>query len=273
MDIKKVKRDLKGFISQYRANFVNLSKRESQLLEIGALVLAAEHYRRQGFTVHLENLQKRRFRVKLGARGKPFNFSWYAISRDDQRFEIHSNLCVAGAWNDGGLYVIDVGVVNAGKLPADADTPARREWKAMENKELITFVEAKKLVIYPMLMAQFYGIVHEIKPEFVDCSNANAPPEVHFYPSLVSVGYLYRISGLILEGFRKRGFRVNVIPTFDEKISQVLSDPKTQSPFLPQLVEAVAPISASARVQETQPYREDSTSNNSPAPTIPPNKA
>ena len=36
--------------------------------------------------------------------------------------------------------------------------------KCLPNSELVTFAEVKKLVVYPMLLAQFVGIVHEIKP-------------------------------------------------------------------------------------------------------------
>ncbi len=228
MDVEGIRAALRRFIRQHRASFEQLSGQETQLLEIGALVLAAEHYKRHGYDVRLENLQANRFRVKLGSRGKPFNFSWYLVTRGEEKFEIHSNLPVVGAHNDGGIYVVDVAVVKAGAL---TEVKLRRDWKAMENDVLVTFIEAKKLVVYPMLMAQFYGIVHEIKPAFVESRTATDGD--HFYPALVSIGYLTATSVQIRDGYKKRGFRLNVIPTFDDYISRIAAHPNEPSPFLP----------------------------------------
>ena len=231
MDVEKIKAALQGLIRRHRTVFERLSGRETQLLEIGALVLAAEHYKSHGYVVRMDNLQANRFRVKLGSRGKPFNFSWYAVSRGEEKFEIHSNLPVVGAHNDGGIYVVDVAVVKAGGLPPPTKRELRRDWKAMENDVLVTFIEVKKLVVYPMLLAQFYGIVHEIKPAFVETQAADNAD--HFYPALVSIGYLSATSVQIRDGYKKRGFRLNVIPTFDDYISRIAAHPNEPSPFLP----------------------------------------
>jgi len=48
---------------------------------------------------------------------------------------------------DKARYVVDVGVCEPGMLPTSKKE--QKEWLAIDNQFLITFVEAKKLTIYP----------------------------------------------------------------------------------------------------------------------------
>jgi hypothetical protein len=252
VDINNVVIGLRSFISQYHTQFLRLSRTESQLLEIGALMLGVEHYRRQGFEVNVQNKVGNRFKLKVSAKGKPFNFSWYSASKSDVNVEIHGNLPVGSAYGrDDGVYVVDVGVVEAGTLPTKPKE--RKLWRRMDNKLVITFIEAKKLVVYPMLMAQFIGMVHEIKPSFMkrrfECAVC------HFYPALVSVGYLRGTSANIREGFRKRHFRVNVVPTFDIHVSRLAHDSTAASPFEP--IQALQNLPARLGVSTDGPITAD----------------
>jgi hypothetical protein len=250
MDINSIKTSLNAFIGQYYTQFQRLSRSESQLLEIGALMMTAEHYKRRGFLVRPENKIRNRFKLKVTARGKPFNFSWYSASKDGVKVEIHGNLSVRGAYGkDEGVYVVDVGVVVADTLPTSPKE--KKQWRAMANCNLVTFVEAKKLVIYPMLMAQFIGIVHEIKPAVM--KRKLAWNDLHFYPALVSVGHLHGISRGIREGFRRRKFRVNVIPAFDIEVSRLAGNAKADSPFEPLQVVTLPAQSANVSAPQTQP--------------------
>lgn len=229
MDIDKIKGELKLFIKQYKSSFDNMGKRESQLLEVGALVMAAEHYKRKGYKVTPQNISNGQFRVKTGAKGHPANFSWFEIEKNGHKFEIHSNISVHSHYtDDGGVYVVDVGVVKSGLIPEKND----KKWVAISNKDLITFMEVKKLVIYPMLMAQFLGIVHEIKPDFLYRKRPNGfLKNEHFDPALVSIGYLHGTSQKIRSGFEKRGYKLTIVPAFDTKIAKLRGSHLTESPL------------------------------------------
>lgn len=107
--------------------------------------------------------------MKLGSRGYPWNFSWFTCEGRGKTFELHSNLSVYSEYRrDNGVYVVDVGVAKGGVLPRSAPSSG---WRAVENQHLVTFAEAKALVIYPMLLAQFIGIVTEITPIFLRASS------------------------------------------------------------------------------------------------------
>jgi hypothetical protein len=221
IDVNAVARALNSFIQTHQTRFQRLSGRLSQLLEIGALTIAAKHYELSGYSVEAANLVGNEFRVKLSTRGAPWNFSWFAASRGATSLEIHSNLPVEDALaTRGARYVVDVAVINAGTLPTD--TTDRRRWFALGNDDLVTFIEAKALVVYPMLIAQFIGIVHELKPDFL---LGNRPTGFghrrHFDPALVSLGYLHGTCLHIVRGFRGRRCFVRIVPEFDAAIARI----------------------------------------------------
>ncbi len=112
-----------------------------------------------------ENLQSGRYRVRVTTSGAPQNFSFVRLIKDALELEVHSNVGVRGhSTVDEGRYVVDVGVLKPEAVPRKV---SRGELATAANEALITFVEAKHIVIYPMLLAQFVGTVHELKPAHI----------------------------------------------------------------------------------------------------------
>ena len=66
-------------------------------------------------------------------------------------------------WKDDARYVVDVAVAPVAVVPRSKPSSV---WNEISNQDLITFMEAKALVVYRMLVAQFIGIVHETQPRF-----------------------------------------------------------------------------------------------------------
>ena len=221
VDVDQLTTALAGFVVRYGAEFSRLSARRSQLLELGALTITAKHYEVHGYDVVPRNLKSKEFRVKLSTRGNPWNFSWFDAERNGERFEIHSNLPMEDALKTkGAKYVVDVAVIHGGTLPT---TRRRRAvWTCMRNAHVTTFIEAKALVIYPMLLAQFLGIVHELKPGFLRGQRPRGFAAAdHFNPTLVSLGYLHGTCKNIVAGYAARGCRIGVVPAFDEAIARL----------------------------------------------------
>jgi hypothetical protein len=229
MNVSRISGNLRAFIKAHGRQFSEIPRRESALLELGALVLSSEHYRLKGYTIQIENQQKGRFSVKLSSRGHPYNFSWFTCQKDKRKYEIHANLSVAGAHGDGAIYVVDVAVTKADKIPKSRP---KRPWLCAKNSDLITFAECKKLVVYPMLLAQFVGIVHEIKPSFLGISNKQQRNPRHFYPALLSTGYLTPNSSKILTGFGQRQYRLCVIHNCEKHLSDLQNGSASVSPFM-----------------------------------------
>ena len=232
VDVEEIAGSLRQFVRNYNAQFQKLSARKSQLLEIGALMIAAKHYERNGYTVSLHNPRGGQLRVKLGTKGDPWNFSRFEAVKGKRHFEIHTNLPVADALSTkGARYVADVVVVPSGAVPT-AKPPGKSKWQTLPNASLITFIEAKALVIYPMLIAQFIGIVHELKPDFLLGKRPTGfRAAKHFDPSLVSLGYLHGTCWNIVAGFKKRKLYIHIVPEFDRAIARLNYDDEAKSPL------------------------------------------
>jgi hypothetical protein len=228
MNSEAVAQALAGFMRRYHITFEKLSSRQTQILELAAVVGVTQHYRSVGFNISVTNPgSTAQFVVKASTRGHPSTYSLIELARDGDLVELHMNLLVRGA-HDDGIYCVDVAIVNPRRVPR---RKAREPWLCIENPDLLSFVEVKKLVVYPMLLAQFLGIVHEIKPEFMRAP----PPEGfgdggHLPPTLIALGHFSGNSRLIVDSFVTRGFRFLVAESFDMRLAATRRTPGT-SPF------------------------------------------
>jgi hypothetical protein len=220
VDVEAIQRLLGEFVRQHRAAFSQVSERESQLLELGAIVAVERHYSSNGFLtrpVAPSGGDGRTFVVKSGTRGHPARYSRVIATKDADTVELHMNLMVRGA-HDVGIYCVDVGVVRAGVIPETARRSDK--WACVENSSLVTFAEVKRLVVYPMLLAQFVGIVHEIKPA---CLKPPSPKHLgrfeHLPPALLALGHFSGNSLAIVQGFKARGFTVCIAEGLDLRIA------------------------------------------------------
>jgi hypothetical protein len=217
-------------MTSHKSRFNRLARRDSQILEVGALCITTRHYEAMGYGVSVEKKKNGAFRVNTNARGRPWNFSHFRVTRGNEAFEIYANLAVQGAYGiDGAQYVTDVAVVKPDVVPRKKPQAA---WRGTKNSDVLTFLEAKAIVIYPMLVAQFIGIVHEIKPAFLGARRPRGfLKSGHFDPTLVSLGYVHGISAGIVDAFRERNYHIGVVGHFDAAIRRVAAGDFT-SPLL-----------------------------------------
>lgn len=217
MDVSAISDALTDFVRAHKATFSEISARESQLLELAAVVAVHEHYRSNGFATAVMGAAEGTFVVKTGTRGHPARYSRIRLEKHGVAAEIHMNLLVRGA-HDEGVYCVDVGIVQPDAVPHVVS--GRQKWICVENDSLITFAEVKRLVVYPMLLAQFIGIVHEIKPKFLQ-----APPPTgfdrdhHLPPTLIALGHFSGNAAAIARAYDRRSILVCVAENFDVRIA------------------------------------------------------
>ena len=230
MDAPEARRRIAKFFRTRSAAVEKLVRREPQLLELLAMTAVVTHYETAGFDVRPANLKAGRFRVKLATKARPENFSHFVAHKDDTSIEIHSNVAIRGSSTvDQGQYVVDVGVIRSGSLPRGV---ARGVVAAAPNDALFTFAEVKKLVIYPMLLAQFTGIVHELMPTHIHETRPDGyDGDPHFMPALLADGYLTANARDIVNGYPRRGYWLTIVPDIHARV--VSSDAAIVSPLLP----------------------------------------
>jgi hypothetical protein len=213
---QQVRQGLTQLALNHSVALAGFGTRQSQLLEVAGLLTAAQHYRAMGYRVEPRNLKGGLFRSKVTTSFYPQRYSYFEISRDMASFEIHSNMPIKGEFPlPTAAYVVDIAVVRPGKLPP----PNIR--CIIESRDLITFAEVKALIVYPMLLAQFIGIVHEITPRFL---NGRVPygfrRDDHFRPALITIEHLRPTSKEIVDSFSSRGFKVKICPGLDNFVAR-----------------------------------------------------
>lgn len=251
MNADQISNAIRQFARHHRTALDFLNARQTQLLEVGAMVGVVQHYRAFGYETSIQNPSgTQEFRVKLSTRGHPADYSHVVCARGTSVFELHSNLSVFGG-RDSGIYCVDVAVVNPGIVPTKK---SKQGLEILKNSELISFAEAKKLVIYPMLLAQFVGIVHEILPKFLKRDKKYCLGDDHLHPALIALGNLTSNATDILRSFNRRKYKIVVAESFDIRLSAA-ARVTDRSPFVGSISELLQSAS------RTQPSTADATAN------------
>lgn len=187
------------------------------MLELAAVTGIQEHYRSNGFSVSVVNPDDAAvFRIKTSTRGHPWNFSHIQLVKGPLEAELHMNLLVTGA-HDEGRYCVDAALVKPGIVPV---TKPREPWVSTPNSALISFAEVKRLVVYPMLLAQFIGIVHEIQPKFLFPRKVmNVDRKRHLPPTLIVLGHYSGNSQIIVDTFKLRKLQIHIAENYDARIA------------------------------------------------------
>jgi len=125
-------------------------------------------------------------------------------------------------------------------------TKSEKASQPLRNSDLISFAEAKKLVIYPMLLAQFLGIVHEVTPKFLKRDQKYRLGNDHLHPALIALGSLTPNARDILRSFKRRRYKIIIAELFDIRLSAAVRG-RNLSPFVGTISELLqGPPSAQA---------------------------
>lgn len=225
MDVAEIQKAIKRVIKDHAEAFRQIGSSQPKLLELAAITGLAQHYESHGYVVTVVNPKgKKSFAIKTGTRGYPWNFSRIVAAKSTEAPELHMNLMVRSA-HDDGIYCVDVGVVKGAIIPNEKPKVA---WNCLDNADLLTFAEVKKLVVYPMLLAQFLGIVHEIKPQFLTAPGALDPS--HLPPILIALGHFSGNAAVIVDAYPSRGIHVTIAENYDVRLARVRGGSAT-SPF------------------------------------------
>jgi hypothetical protein len=103
--------------------------------------------------------------------------------------------------------VLDVAVIS------DVDLSKHKSDDFVENIQLITFGEAKHMSAFAELIANFIGLVHEIKPDCLVSVRPYIGPlekREHPAPFLYVSGNLYRTAQGLAETIRQRGYDLDI---------------------------------------------------------------
>jgi hypothetical protein len=113
---------------------------------------------------------------------------------------------------------VDVGIVEPDVVPENVSKKGK--WVCVPNDSLLSFAEAKRLTVYPMLLAQFVGIVHEIRPQFLTSPVPTGfGRHLHLPPTLIALGQFSGNSKLIVDAYLARSVTVCIAENFDVRLA------------------------------------------------------
>jgi hypothetical protein len=221
-----LQRKVEHFIASHKSTIHNVSRNRNNIFEVSCYVLVAQYYEFIGYRLEIKNPIDGKFRFRYSTNGFPWRYSYLVgfSKMDDQPvFEIWHNQKVAGfrfadeEENEIPLYATDIAIIKPRGLPANLNfaTKGKDERVWVKNADLITFGEVKNLVGYPMLIAQFLGVVHEIKPPFlhesVGCIPSDFYEQRHLPPLLLTSGKLLSGALMVKKSFEYRQIEIYVI--------------------------------------------------------------
>jgi hypothetical protein len=226
MNPSKIERDINDFLNQYQSTLYQVVKNHNNLFEVSCYVLYAKYYENIGYHLKINNSINGKFRFRFSTNGVPWRYSYitgFNNEKSEPVFEIWHNQKVTGYWDDleknddAATFALDIAVVKPNSLPSNLqfNTPSKGIRVSVKNEDLISFGEAKKLAAYPMLIAQFIGVVHEIKPDFLHEKKKKNKSEFyekkHLPPILFTSGNLSSGANKVISSMKKRGIEIIVL--------------------------------------------------------------
>lgn len=218
-----------GFLRDHYTEVAHIADSLPHIFEAVCFVTFVRHYEPEYEMKPANLMPDGKFRFRWSTSGLPWNYSFFeAVVKSSEpseparvAFEVRHNQKVASAWSGQdaagreALFALDVAVLSPEalpKLPPKTKAAGQRTWAS--NAHLMTFGEAKMLVAYPMLIAQFFGIVHEVSPTHVGTGGASgrAPSAgPHPPPVLFTSGSLTKGTDNVIRSMEDRGYRLRVV--------------------------------------------------------------
>lgn len=214
--LQRISDGIESYLRRHSTTLKQISDRLPSMFEGLCLVYVAEYYETLKYDVKPKNLFNGSFRLKFGTMGDPQNFSYFEVKKGTLSFEIRHNLPVRGARDSTTLYVADIAVINSHSVQKEISLTAsgrRRTLHYCANRDLKSFAEVKDLIAYSMLIAQFLGVVFELKPRCLRktwFSKNLLRFKNHMFPSLMISGSSHIGANAVIHSLSRRNYTVVV---------------------------------------------------------------
>lgn len=212
-DQAKTKAQLKDFFENERATINSFGSTVNQTFEADVFANTIKWYRDNGWVVNIVNPLERGkpvFKLKFNTRGKPINYSYARCVKNDSACQIRHGLRTHTKSYDiknqkSANIVCDIVVME------DIDINNFSNDTALKNKFLIAFGEVKHMSAYAELIANFIGLVYELKPEKLKrIRTRNWTRTGNISCFLYVSGILYKTAEGIAETIEKRKFDIDI---------------------------------------------------------------
>jgi hypothetical protein len=215
IDTGKLKANLQTFFKEKRPEFNAFGSTVNQVFEAFVFASVATWYRSRGWTitfVHPKGHSGEHLRLKYSTRGRPENYTYIRCVKGKEEVHLRHSLRVATKHFKAGQrfranIVLDVAILSP------VDTSQMSSDSHIENRDLISFGEAKHMSAFAELVANFVGLVHELQPKRLKrIRNKTYTPVGMKHPSpfLFVSGFLFHTAQGIAETIAERGLDIDI---------------------------------------------------------------
>jgi hypothetical protein len=210
--------ELYSFFDRNEVTIKNNSNRLCHYFEMACYSKVIQYYRNRHFRIQPYPPGESTFRFKSTTKGSPNKYSFFRVSenianpeQEIKEYDIRSNMPVCSSF-DNCTYIPDIVVSEMSE-----DDNIQR----IENQNLITFCEVKYLKPHPEMLANFIGIVHELKPDLLN--GPNVREGLHPAPALMASGHssenVHHISGEM-----KKRYTVNFALFYENNLARLVAE-------------------------------------------------
>jgi len=215
-DINELDRDVNSFLKNNRSFLANQTKRISDYFEMFCYNNILRFYEAAGWEISIKNLKKNKFKYKCTTMGNPDNFSYFLMSKSQAKgkktvtlcYWIYHNMNIQSAYHADIFTTPDIAIITPGSIRVSTTFYlTKRKYYYVENKDLITFGEAKNFTPFPELLFNFIGVVNELKPK---CLKKSKKTGEHIAPSLLVSGKANQHAQKIKDSLETR-YDINIL--------------------------------------------------------------
>lgn len=209
-----LEKEITEFINKFKATVANQATRMSDFFEMSCFNLIVRFYENNDYIPTIANLQDGKYRYKCSPAGIQTNFSYFKVSKlvktQEYQFDIQHNLSIQSSHTEEIFTTPDISIIKSGSMKETTEYyDSKRRFSYIENKDLISFCEAKQFNPFPELVFNFIGIVNELKKSIINNTIKKEKP-IHIAPSLMISGCPNKQTQKIKEHLEKR-YCINII--------------------------------------------------------------
>ena len=211
IDKRAAEQQLETFFLQNKSRIQDFGSTVNQTFEAFVFASVLNWYKSEGWNVHIVNpaSSPNEVKLKFNTRGMPERYSYAICEKGRTKIQVRHGLRVATFYNKPDFsfpanVVLDVAVIH------DRDLSGFKSNDFIDNTDLITFGEAKHMSAFAELIANFLGLVHEMKPEAMQPISLSKTPHPHPVPFLYVSGHLYPTAKGLLESIKARNLDVEI---------------------------------------------------------------
>lgn len=228
---------LTGFFRTHGVDIKDFGQTVNQTFEAFVFSSVIRWYIRHDWSVSIINPANAPdlVRLKFNTRGRPSGYTYALAEKDGESIQIRHQLRVATYYHqlvefEGVTANIcaDVAIIK------DHDISNFKSDDFIRNENLISFGEAKHMPAFAELVANFVGLVHELKPaSLTPGQRPYVGPLVrpqHLSPFLYVSGHIQRTAQGVIATIKFRGFDIEI---FDYRSDDLFGNPIPLRPAPP----------------------------------------